>query len=193
MIGKPLLALLAAPLLVSAAPADEPVFATIQQVRQVLCDKTRGTAWRVGSGAFVTARHVITGTGCTIDGEPVEITWQSAEKDMAVLRTKVWGVGLEVDCGGFIDGQAYAGIGYARGGPLQRVIFVMFSQNLHDTLPRWNDFSTLWGNRWIPGMSGGAVFNQDGKVVALVNGYNSGVPLSYSQALKGSPLCSDPQ
>lgn len=190
MYRKAALALVAGPFLASAAPPQEPVFATIPQVRQVMCDKTRGTAWRVGSGAYVTARHVITGTGCTIDGEPVNITWQSEDHDLAILRTKVWGEGLKIDCGGFIDGQGYAGVGYARGGPLQQVIFVMFSANLDASLPKWKLFSTLWGARYIPGQSGGPVFDRDGEVVGIVNGYDLVAPLSYSQSLKGTPLCS---
>lgn len=38
-------------------------------------------------------------------------------------------------------------------------------------------------------MSGGPVFNSAGRVVGVVNGYNKGAPLSYSQALKDTALC----
>jgi S1-C subfamily serine protease len=179
-----------APLLLSNAPPSEPIYTDIPAVRMVVCGTVSGTAFRVGTGAFVTARHVIVAGGCTIDGEWVNVTWESAELDIAVLRTKVHGKPLEIDCGGFQDRQGYAGVGHARGLPQQRVIFVMFAADIDSALPRWMRFSTLFGARFIPGQSGGPVFGSSGKVVGVVSGFNTAAPLSYSIALKDTPLCS---
>jgi hypothetical protein len=192
MIGK-LAVALAAPCLLSAAEPTqlaEPVYAAIPQVRQVLCANARGTAFRVGTGAYLTARHVSSGVNCTIDGEPIQVTWESVELDVAVLRTKVYGKPLPIDCSGYKDGEAYAGVGHARGLPVQRVVFVLFIADMDARLPRWMRFKTLFGERFIPGQSGGAVFGSSGAVVGIVNGYNRDIPLSYSTQLKDTPLCS---
>jgi hypothetical protein len=189
MIGKFVVALLAAPFLASATDAPQPLYADVEQVRQVLCDTARGTAFRVGSGAFVSARHVTHGRVCTIDGEAIQVTWESAELDMVVMRTKVYGKGLPIDCGGYKDGEPYAAVGFARGEPRQRVIFTLFMADLDAKLPRWMKFRTLFGDRFIPGMSGGINVNRAGKVVGIVNGYQTDAPLSYSLPLSDTPLC----
>jgi hypothetical protein len=189
MIGKFVVALLAAPFLASATDAPQPLYADVEQVRQVLCDTARGTAFRVGIGAMVTARHVTHGRRCTIDGEPVNVTWESEELDLAVIRTKVYGKPLPIDCGGYQDGEAYAAIGYAFGQPRQRVIFTLFMADLDARLPRWMKFRTLVGDRFIPGMSGGINMNRRGVVVGVINGFNRDAPLSYSLAMKDTPLC----
>ncbi len=189
MIRNAVLALFASPFLLSNAPESEPIYAAIPQIKKIVCGTVSGTAWRNGTGSYVTARHVTHGRNCAIDGEPAQVTWESAEMDLATIRTMVHGEPLKVNCDGFQDQQAYAGVGYARGSPLQRVIFVMFSEGVATVLPRWSRLTTLFGDRFIPGMSGGAVFGSDGRVVGIVNGYSGAAPLSYSMALKGTPLC----
>lgn len=189
MIGKFAFALFGAPLLLSnSEPQAAPVHAAIPQVRQVMCEHTAGTAFRVGAGAFATAWHVASAEGCSIDGEPINVVYVDEVHDLAVLRTKVYGEPLAIDCGGFIDKEGYAGVGFARGLPVQQVIFVLASDDLTKVAP-WGKFETLFGDRFIPGMSGGAVFDKDGEVVGIVNGYNSLAPLSYSQSLSETALC----
>ena len=188
MIGKFVVAFMAAPLV--ASQASEPVFTNIPQVKMVMCTEGSGTAWRNGIGSYVTAGHVAIMDGCEIDGEPIEVTYLSEEYDIATLRTHVWGVPLPIDCGGEPDGEATAGVGYAEGLPFQRVIFAIASDKL-TAFEQWKHFRTLYGEeQYIPGMSGGPVLNQEGKVIGLVNGYNTIAPVSYSQELKGTPLCS---
>lgn len=190
MIGKPFLALLAAPLMLSnSPPTPAPVFVDIPQIRQVLCDGVRGTAFRTGSHAYTTARHVAHNEGCTIDGEPIVVTWESEELDMAVLRTAVEGAPLKINCEGFKDGNGYVGIGFAKGWPIQQAVFVVFSAAMNEALPAWGKFKTLIGDRYVPGQSGGPSFNKWGEAVGIVNGYNSAAPLSYSLPLSETPLC----
>lgn len=187
MIGKCLALALAAPVLLSAD--NPPVYANIPQVRQVMCTHTAGTAFRTGRQAFTTAWHVASQEGCTIDGEPIVVTHVDAAHDVAFLHTQVTGEPLKIDCGGFIDKAGYAGVGYASGLPIQRVIFVLASDDM-TRMAQWGHFETMWGDQFIPGMSGGAVFNSAGEVVGVVNGFNTAAPLSYSQPLKDTALCS---
>ena len=191
MIAKPLLALVASPFLLSAAPEEKRIYTEVPEVHQVFCNNgmVRGTAWRNGVGSLVTARHVTHGRDCYIEGEQVNVTWESEELDMAVIRTAKFGTPLKINCGGYIDRQAYAGVGYARGEPRQQVIFVLFGKDVDASLPRWLQFKTMFGDRFIPGQSGGPVYNSAGEVVGLVNGYSSVAPLSYSLQMKDTPLC----
>jgi hypothetical protein len=188
MIGKPALALLAAPLLLSNSPETAPVYVDYPEIRQVLCDDSAGSAFRVGAGAFVTAWHVASSAGCKIDGEPIDIVHKDEAHDFVILRTQVLGGGLRIDCGGFVDGEGYAGVGYSHGGDKQEVIAVVSMAGL-SALDVWMQFTNLWGARFIPGQSGGPVLNKNGEVVGVVYGYNTAAPLSYSQALKDTILC----
>lgn len=150
MIRNAVLALFASPFVLSNSEPPAPVYTNVPQVRQVLCDYTSGTAFRVGTGAYVTAWHVASATGRKIDGEYIQITHKDEAHDIAVLRTTRYGEPLEIDCGGFIDRQYYAGVGMAHGIDAQRVIFVMASAELTKLVP-WGLFTTLWGDRFIPG------------------------------------------
>jgi hypothetical protein len=190
MIPKALVAL-AAPFVLSAtqAPDVTPLYADIPEIHRVDCDNARGTAWRSGSGAYITARHVTHGRICSINGELVQVTWESAELDMAIIRTAVYGRGHPIDCSGFKDGEAVLAVGYARGLPVQRAM-VLFPSDELTRAGRVGKFTALIGaEKHIPGMSGGALFNQRGEVVGIINAYDRHLPISYSQAMKESPLC----
>jgi hypothetical protein len=188
MTAKALFALLAAPFLASADTA--PVYTEIAQVSLVVCGKRQGTAFRTGSGAYTSAAHVVgNSTSCLVDGVVMPVTYSDPDYDIATLRTAKHGKPLGIDCGGFIDRAGYAGVGYAKGAPVQRVIFGLASESM-TRIAEWKHFTALWGDHFIPGMSGGPVFNSQGKVVGIVSGFNTGAPLSYSQSLSETPLCS---
>ena len=190
MYRKPLLALLAGCLASPAIPQAAPIYANIEQIKLVSCDggEVTGTAFRTGTGAFTTANHLTSGRVCQIDGEPVQVTWSSNELDIAITRTAVYGVPLEIDCGGMADGQEVVGIGYAAGIPLQRAISAIASDEMTRRY-QWGGFTTLLSPvRFIPGMSGGPVL-AGGKVVGIVNGLHLYEPLSFSQSLSETPLC----
>lgn len=191
MFRKLALAIASASLSVPAIPQDAPLYANIDQIRMVICEggAVSGTAFRTGSGAYTTANHLTDGRNCEIDGEPAQVTWHSAELDIAIVRTSVHGDPLKVNCGGFHDKEMVAGIGYAGGFPMQRVVIVMASEELTRAY-QWGGFTTLLGvERFIPGMSGGPVLNAQGEVVGIVNGLHNVEPLSFSQSLSETPLC----
>ena len=187
MLKNAVLALFASPFLMSADTA--PVYADIAAVSMIRCGDSQGTAWRSGTGAYTSAAHVVGESAeCLVDGVLMPVTYSDPDYDIATLRTEKHGEPLEIDCGGFIDRAGYAGVGFARSAPVQRVIFGLASESL-TRIAGWKHFTTLWGDQFIPGMSGGPVFNSAGKVVGIVSGYNTGAPLSYSQSLSGTPLC----
>lgn len=172
-----------------AMPASDPVYVQMDEVRQVMCDTSRGTAFRTGQGAFTSVNHVVDDLGCTIDGEPIQVTLTDAADDFASLRTKVFGKALRINCNGFVEGEEYVAVGYASGLPVQRAIRVTSSYAWTIAAP-WGGFHVLVGQeRFIPGMSGGPVLNKQGEVVGTVNGYNRYIPLSYSQPLSETALC----
>jgi hypothetical protein len=187
MIGKPLLAFVAAPFLASASLPAEPIFVALPEVVKVSCMQGSGTAFRIGNGSYASVDHVTSLTDCSIDGEPITVTYIDKARDFSTLRTSVYGAGLKINCGGFVDGELYLAVGHAHGGP-QRAIIVQASDEA-TRIASWNGFYTLVGDRFIPGMSGGAVFNRAGEVVGTVNGYNRVVPLSYSTPLSETALC----
>jgi hypothetical protein len=181
------LALAGVPTLATDAP--DPMFVNYPEIEFVDCLRGSGTAWRNGVGSFVSVNHVTSHVGCKIDGEPVKVTHASSEMDYSSLRTAIFGMGLKINCEGFKDRTVYLAIGYAEGKPFQRAMFVQASDNLTKLAP-WKGFHALFGKeRYIPGMSGGPVLNEAGEVVGLVNGFNTVLPISYSQALKDTPLC----
>lgn len=189
MFVKIMLALALAGVPTLATDTPDPMFVNYPEIELVQCARGSGTAWRSGSGSFVSVDHVTSHEGCKIDGEPITVTHFSKELDYSSLRTAIFGMGLKINCEGFKDRTVYLAIGYAQGKPFQRAMFVQASDNL-TKIASWKGFYALFGKEaYIPGMSGGPVINEAGEVVGLVNGFNQILPISYSQALKDTPLC----
>lgn len=178
--------------LLGAAPisvAQAPVHVELEGVELIDCGNATGTAWRSGTGAYTTANHVVAGRTCTINGYPLTVTWADSYLDIAFLRTEEQGRPLTIDCGGYRDGEVYAGVGHALGKPEQRAIFILMDASI-DAVARWNGFTAMVGEeRFIPGMSGGPVYSRDGRVVGIVNGYSRMLPISFTQSLSATPLC----
>lgn len=186
---KPLLALLAAPILSSATSPETFTLTYHPAIVQVICDEGKGSAFRVGEHGLVSVVHVTSLHNCTIDGEPVKLRLSDVYRDVSFGRIDADGVGLRVNCGGFKDGETLYAIGYAGGLPRQRLVTVQVSERARQIAP-WGSFTVFVGaERFIPGMSGGAVLNRAGEVVGTVNGLNGGGPISYSQSLSETAIC----
>lgn len=191
------LALLAgAAFIVSAAPPDidtapVPMFAQVDQIKQVMCLGSRGSAFQTGSGALTSVNHVTSDAGCSVDGVALQTVYADERLDFSQSRIAANGLQpLAVDCRGFQVGRLYVAAGYAHGLPVQRAVVVSPSANLIPTI-QWENYTTLVGaERFIPGMSGSAVMDQEtGAVVGIVKGYNSLPTISYALDVKLTPLC----
>jgi S1-C subfamily serine protease len=187
MIGKAALAF-SAPLLLSAVP-DAPVYVSHAYVHRMVCAEGRGTAFQVNDNTALTVSHVASMTDCRIDGIPVEMVENDPDSDFAILRYRFSRHGgLRLSCEGFRDGEAYFAIGHAKGLPVQQVLSAQFWLALPD-LP-FSQLETLYSpTPFIPGMSGGPVFNSRGAVVGTVNAYNPYAPLSFSLPLSETSVC----
>lgn len=179
-------AALAAPFLLSAAPEREPDFVTYPGVVQVICDKSLGTAFRVGPHKLLSVTHVTGNTGCKVEGEPLRTSYEGKDQDFSVLATDRRGRDfLRINCGGLSASEWYWAVGYARGWPKQQRVILRATGALSP-----QGFAILTGAETvIPGMSGGPVFNSAGEVVATVNAYNPFWRTSFVRVLKDTAVC----
>lgn len=183
---KLLAALLAVPL--SAPVIDFGPITPVSHpsVAQVVCEDGRGTAFKIESGQWLTARHVSANGGCTLNGRRVYQAHADQVGDFAIIDIGDSSTGgLKVDCGGFRDGEWYHGIGFGKG--VQQSKSVRHSA-FHSML--WGrSFAVLMANRFVPGMSGGPVLNSAGEVVGIANAYGIEQRISFSRELKRTKLC----
>lgn len=188
MIGKLAVACLAAPILSSASMPEAVTLTYHASVVKVSCKEGTGSAFRIGSGALVSVNHVTANTDCRVGDRPIEVTYADSYLDFSVARFPGDGPLAKVNCEGFKDGEIYFAIGHARGGP-QRLVTVRYSETATKAYG-FNGMAVLYGaEHFIPGMSGAAVFNLAGEAVGLVNAFNPFLILSFSRALKDTPLC----
>lgn len=177
----------------TAAHAFPATFTTHPAVAKVQCSRGSGTAVQIAPGKYITARHVSVVENCRIDGAPIT----SIEADSGLDFDIILAAGKPspfypaIDCSGFQQGQFYWAQGHARGGP-QRNIMVQHwpAPTIFKSLVPL--LTPVWGPvQFIPGMSGGAVFNVKGELVGIVNAFSLIHPaLSLSRALRDTPLCS---
>jgi hypothetical protein len=159
-------------------------------VKQVRCDKVRGSAFKVGANKYLTVNHVSENTGCKIEGNPIFVTYKDPKGDFSILSVyDPEPGGIEISCEGFKDGGVYNAIGFARGAPQSVSIMLRATSmiNLPSLLRGWSMFMGV--EYVIPGMSGGAILDEQGRAVGMVNAYFAPFGLSWSRSLKDTALC----
>jgi hypothetical protein len=153
---KPLLALLAAALVASPE-----------------CGTAMGTAFHLGEGRYFTALHVV--YECVPSASVVQY---NSALDYAILVGPVIDKQLTVSCKPFIPGEFYLAVGYGYGYPeAMRQPWIASPFNS-------GPYHSFVGEA-IPGMSGGPVLDEEGRVHGVVN---MRWP-ARSLPLKATPLC----
>jgi hypothetical protein len=187
MIAKLVCALALACLAAPANP-ETAIFVYYEPVKKVSCLEGTGTAFRIADGRFLSVNHVTRFTGCKIEGTAITVLHADAANDFSILAPIGKGAGFKVNCSGYAIGQPAYGVGHARGLPVQRLVTVRATgvrTSLNGGLP----MAILWGDRFIPGMSGGPSLNHEGEVIGMVNGYATEEPISLSRALSDTAVC----
>lgn len=148
------------------------------------CAESTGTAVQIGGGRYITAAHVVTGTGCKIVGKPITIEGIDVGADWAVIRSETrLPFYVIFSCDRLIEGQSYFASGFALGNPWP-VTTRLVAERYHD-----GGESYLRG-AIINGMSGGSVVDADGVLHAINDSRGGdGIPLGGVIELADTPLC----
>ena len=174
------------PTAVTPQTADYIAFNQYPLIHQVSCREGSGTAFRVGPRHFYSVAHVTALHQCKVDGKPIKVTEQDGLHDFSQFDVDLPArKHLGINCTGFIPGHWYWSVGYAFGAPFQTSI-ALYATAARDG----NGRRVLLGQHTvIPGMSGGPIFDEVGRVVGLVNAYIPGSPISLSRELRDTDAC----
>jgi hypothetical protein len=173
--------------LTSAAPVpvEKVPYSSIKLIR---CGRASGTVFQIAPGVLMTAAHV-TGNGpCSVDGVPLDLTLEDGALDYALLRGTI-GIPMTPLCKELKRGRAYYGIGYAGG--RYRMDSRLFAEGRADAEVEGISYRGMmrFGGGAIPGMSGGPIIDERGRVAAIVNASNSALSTALGRPLKDTQAC----
>ena len=183
-MGKVLTAIAAMMACVSATPmAPLPTYSHDEAaIVMVKCQRANGvvsgTAFKVGPDTYVTANHVTASGLCYVNGHRIEVTSADEARDYATFRGPASPVTIKTSCKGYRAGEVYIARGYPGG------------QGFNMTSP-WialdyvMDGYQVFQGEGIPGMSGGAVIDREGRAVGVINRRWP----TRSMALKSTSFC----
>lgn len=125
------------------------------------CGQKTGSAVKVGRDKYITAAHVIEDAVCYVDGVPITDV-KIGPTDYATFTGPASNIKAKYVCRRYVGGEEYLALGYAMGAP-----FLTFESWVASRFSVGD--KQMFSGEAIPGMSGGAVLDQDAKVVGIVN------------------------
>lgn len=185
-------------------PAATPYIDSSGQVRLIQCGDRLGTAIIIGKNKLMTAMHVSKQDECYDLPSGVLMTGTEVDDqlDFALLAADTGDIKpLAVTCDGFRAFRHYRSVGWAKGVALAQTDLDSspFYSSATFTIPD-RDYGhkvigytpsghlrILWGAIY-EGMSGGAVIDDDDRVVGM-NNAGASQALGYSRELRDTPLC----
>jgi hypothetical protein len=175
-----------ATLSLAPAQADYGVtFINYDGVVRVDCLEGKGTAFRVGKTHFYTAAHVSSMHLCFVGNKPISNVKIDGNTDFAEFDADLPGPRLKISCEGYHAGEWGWATGYALGAGFQTAM-----PEYETYVKNGNGMRMMIGpHAFIPGMSGGPVFNAAGEVVGTVNAYFQNTNISLSRDLRDTAPC----
>ena len=164
-------------------------------IRRIMCSSYTGTGVVIGEGTMITAAHVIQPTDICVDQESGQIgvvVYKDFSADVATVKfsKKLFSEKMEISCKGFKKGGRYFAIGYEHGESL--VINRMVGSGVTEQVltvegGNYPQMSMLFG-RIIPGMSGGPIVDDKGRMVGMNNATDSQMR-GWSRSMRDTKYC----
>lgn len=175
-------------------------FIDLNPINLLVCGHSSGTSIIIGKNLMLTANHVIDGYAiCSMYGIKSTVVYKNIDQDIAAVVVPTGNASrLEVNCGGFKSMETYYAVGFAEGKSF--IVNKLIAMDGFVDVPIINDrrmakhLRPLLGTV-IPGMSGGPILDEDGKVVGItlatsvIPGSSGDNPVAYSRELKETFLC----
>lgn len=138
-----------------------------------------GSAFKVGPTLYLTARHVVVGGGCSVGGQPVTVNTLDEPNDFASFTGPASPAILKTNCRGFRKGETYIARGFPGGGPANAFLPWIATIARYFQAGVVTPF-TIFNGDVFPGMSGGAVIDENGRAVGVVSKKNPTMAISLS-------------
>jgi hypothetical protein len=160
-----------------------PFRGSFEVVPQIMCGNGSGSGVRISDDVIITAAHVASKGGCSIDGHPATIAFNQPHRDFTAMTARLGnGYRATYSCEGIKPGERYQAFGYALGGKPN-------VEPLLGTNFKHRDGTVMLRGKVYPGMSGGAVFNSEGAFVAITVMTHREADWAYVIPLTESYLC----
>jgi hypothetical protein len=184
----------------SATPTQNDYFINLNTVKIIRCvdddGPVSGSGVIIGKDRILTANHVIfEENSCTVDGKQAKLISHDEKLDVALLEVDLGPKPpvVEISCDGYLLDHLYFSLGYAW--TQDFAMTKMVATGIFEDAPPSEEYpfsqkhmAKLIGYVY-PGMSGGPVFDESGRLVGINNMSEMG-RAAFSRSLEDTELCS---